>query len=78
MVRKAQDGVIMNFADEFNPEQQTNPFNPHRYDQVADWIERLSPDAVIKLGFHSSDGLFDVVNQAYSLYEEPPGADEIQ
>ena len=67
------------FADEFNPDQtQTNPFNPHSYDQVADWIETLSPDAVIKLGFHSSDEIFEVVNQAFSLYEEPPGADEIQ
>ena len=67
------------FADEFNPDQsQTNPFNPHSYNKVADWIETLSPDAVFKLGFHSSDELFDVVNQAFSLYEGPPGADEIQ
>ena len=69
----------MNFADEFNPDQmRTNPFNPHLYDQVTDWIERLSPDAVIKLGFHSSEEIWDAVNQEYSLYEEPPGADEIQ
>ena len=66
------------FANEFNPEQQNNPFNPHSYDQVADWIETLSPDAVIKLGFYSSDEIFKVVNQAFSLYEEPPGVDEIQ
>jgi hypothetical protein len=67
------------FADEFNPDQtQTNPFNPHLYDQVADWIERLGPDAVTKLGWLSTDDLFDVVNKAFSLYEEPPGADEIQ
>ena len=69
----------MNFLnDEFNPEQQTNPFNPHSYDQVADWIERLSPDAVTKLGCLSTDEIWDAVNQAFSLYEEPPGADEIQ
>ena len=67
------------FADEFNPDQtQTNTFNPHPYNKVADWIETLSPDAVIKLGFHSSDEIFEVVNQAFSLYEEPPDADEIQ
>jgi hypothetical protein len=66
------------FADEFNPEQQTNPFNPHRYDQVADWIERLSPDAVIKLGWHSTDEIWDAVNQAYSIYEDPSGTNEIQ
>jgi len=66
------------FNDEFNPEHQNNPFNPHSYDQVADWIETLSPDAVIKLGFYSSDELFEVVNQVFSLYEGPPGADEIQ
>jgi hypothetical protein len=66
------------FADEFNPEQQTNPFNPMKYDQVADYIERLSPDAVTKMGWHSTDEIWDAVNQAFSLYEEPPGADEIQ
>jgi hypothetical protein len=66
------------FNDEFNPEHQNNPFNPHSYDQVADWIETLSPDALIKLGFYSSDELFEVVNQVFSLYEGPPGADEIQ
>ena len=68
----------MNFADEFNPEQHNNPFNPHSYDQVADWIERLSPDAVTKLGWLSTDEIWDAVNQAFSLYEEPPGANEIQ
>ena len=65
-------------ADEFNPEQQTNPFNPHSYEEVADWIDSLSPDAVTRLGWHSANDLWDAVNQAYSLYEEPPGADEIQ
>ena len=66
------------FADEFNPDQiRTNPFNPMKYDEVADWIDSLSPDAVIKLGFHASDEIWDAVNQAYSLYEEPPGTDEI-
>ena len=67
------------FNDKFNPDQtQTNPFNPHRYNKVADWIERLSPDAVTKMGWHSTDEIWGAVNQAYSLYEEPPGADEIQ
>jgi hypothetical protein len=66
------------FADEFNPDQtRTNSFYPMKYDQVARWIERLSPDAVTKLGWHSTDELWDAVNQEYSLYEEPPGADEI-
>jgi hypothetical protein len=49
-----------------------------KYDQVADYIERLSPHAVTKIGWHSTDEIWDAVNQAYSLYEEPPGADEIQ
>ena len=70
---------MTSFADEFNPDQtQTNSFYPMKYDQVASWIERLSPDAVTKLGWHSTDDLWDAVNQEYSLYEEPPGADEIQ
>ena len=46
--------------------------------KVADWIERLSPDTVIKLGFHSTDEIWGAVNQAFSLYEEPPGADQIR
>ena len=66
------------FADEFNPEQQNNPFNPMKYDQVADWIETLSPETIAKLGWDNDDDLWDAVNQAYSLYEEPPSADEIQ
>jgi hypothetical protein len=67
------------FADEFNPDQtQTNPFTPHRYDQVADWIDSLSPDAVTKMGWHSTDEIWGAVNQAFSLYEGPPGAEEIQ
>jgi len=65
------------FADEFNPDQtRTNPVSPIQYDQITRWIERLSPDAVMQLGWHSTDDLWDAVNQAYSLYEEPPGADE--
>jgi hypothetical protein len=69
----------MNFADEFNADHtQTNPFNPHRYDQVADWIDSLSPDAVTKLGWMSTDEIWDAVNQAYSIYEDPSGANENQ
>ena len=68
----------MNFADEFNPEQQTNPFNPHSYNTVADWIDSLSPDAVTKLGWMSTDEIWDAVNQAYSIYEDPSGANENQ
>ena len=73
-----QNGVSINsFNDEFNPDQiRTNPFNPYRYDQVADWIDQLTPETVIKNGWHSTDEIWDVVNQAYSLYEEPPGADD--
>ena len=66
------------FTDEFNPEQQNNPFNPHSYNKVANWIDSLSPDAVTKMGWHSTDEIWGAVNQAFSLYEEPPGADEIQ
>lgn len=68
------------FADEFNPDQtQTNPFNPIRYEQIGMWIDRLSPDAVTNLGWqHSTDEIWNAVNQAYSLYEERPRAEEIQ
>ena len=77
-LRETQNGVSINsFNDEFNPDQiRTNPFNPYRYDQVADWIDQLTPDTVTKHGWHSTDEIWDVVNQAYSLYEEPPGTDD--
>jgi hypothetical protein len=68
----------MNFADEFNPEQQNNPFNPHSYNKVADCIELLTPETIAKLGWDNEDDLWDAVNQAFSLYEGQPGADEIQ
>ncbi len=68
----------MNFADEFNPEQQNNPFNPHSYDQVADWIETLSPETITKIGWSNEDDLWDAVNQAFSLCEYPAHANEIQ
>jgi hypothetical protein len=70
----------MNFIDdELNPEQtRNNPFNPLRYDQIGRWIERLSPDAVTRLGWHYNNDLWQVVNQKYSLYKSSSGADEIQ
>ena len=73
-----QNGVSINsFNDEFNPEQtRTNPFNPYRYDQVADWIERLSPDAINRLGWDSDDDLLHMVNQEFMLTERPFASDE--
>ena len=68
----------MNFADEFNPEQQNNPFNPYSYNKVANWIETLTPETIAKLGWDNEDDLWDAVNQAFSLYEDPSGANEIQ
>ena len=66
------------FNDEFNPDQtRTNSFYPMKYDQVARWIERLSPDAVTRLGWHSTDDLWDAVNQEYSLYESSSEGDEV-
>ena len=65
-------------SDEFNPDQtRTNPFNPLRYDQIGRWIDRLSPDVVTKLGWHSTDEIWDVVNQEYSLYESSSEGDEV-
>jgi hypothetical protein len=80
MVREAQDGVLMTSVDDkLNPEQtRNNPFQPHRYDQIGRWIERLSPDAVTRLGWHYTNDLWQVVNQKYSLYKSSSGADEIQ
>ena len=68
----------MNFTDEFNPEQQNNPFNPHSYNKVANWIETLSPETIAKIGWDNEDDLWDEVNKAYSLYEYPARPNEIQ
>ncbi len=68
----------MNFADEFNPEQHNNPFNPHSYNKVANWIETLTPETIAKIGWDNEDDLWDEVNKAYSLYEYPARPNEIQ
>ena len=68
----------MNFADEFNPEQQNNPFNPHSYNKVADYIELLTPETIAKLGWDNEDDLWDEVNKSYTLYEYPARPNEIQ
>jgi hypothetical protein len=66
------------FYDEFNPLQaRINPFNPHRYDMITSWIERLTPDVVTKLGCDSVDDLMIVINQEYSLYETFTYTDQI-
>ena len=66
------------FHDEYNHDQtQTNPFDPLRYNQVADWIERLSPETIAKLGWGTDDDLWQIVNQEYALFECPPTTDEI-
>ena len=66
------------FADEYNHYQtRTNPFDPLKYNQVADWIERLSPETIAKLGWGTDDDLWQIVNQEYALFECPPATDEI-
>ena len=69
---------MISFNDEFNPEQQTNPFNPHSYNTVADCIELLTTETIAKLGWDNEDDLWDEVNKAYSLYEYPARPNEIQ
>jgi hypothetical protein len=66
------------FADEYNHDQTPiNPFDPLKYNQVADWIERLSSETIAKLGWGSDDDLFQIVNQEFSLFESPPATDEL-
>jgi len=66
------------FHDEYNHDQtRTNPFDPLLYAQVADWIERLSPETIAGLGWGIDDGLFKIVNQEFALFECPPTTDEI-
>ena len=79
MVREAQDGFPMNsFYDEYNHDQtRTNPFDPLKYNQVADWIERLNPETIAKRGWGSDNDLWQIVNQEYALFECPPTTDEI-
>ena len=64
--------------DEYNHDQtRTNPFDPLKYNQVEDWIERLSPETIAKLGWGTDDDLWQIVNQEYALFECPPTTDEI-
>ena len=66
------------FADEYNHDQtRTNPFDPLKYNQLADWIERLSPETIAKLGWGTDDDLWQIVNQEYALFECPPTTDKI-
>ena len=66
------------FHDEYNHDQtRSNPFDPLLYNQVADWIERLSPETIAKLGWGSDNDLWQIVNQEYALFECPPSADEV-
>ena len=66
------------FNDEYNHDQtRTNPFDPLKYNQVADFIERLSPETIAKLGWGTDDDLWQIVNQEYALFECPPTTDEV-
>ena len=64
-------------ADAYNHDSpESNAFYPYRYDQVADWIERLSPNAINRLGWDSDDDLLHMVNQEFMLTERPFVSDE--
>ena len=78
MVRKAQDGDLMNpIADAYNhPATGFNAFHPYRYDQVTDWIERQNPDTILNLGWNSEVEIFNYVNQEFMLTERPFASDE--
>ena len=66
------------FADEYNHDQtRTNPFDPLKYNQVADWIAGMNPETIAGLGWGTDDDLFQIVNQEYALFECPPSADEV-
>ena len=70
--------MVNSFHDEYNHDQtRTNPFDPLKYSQVADWIERLSPETIAKQGWGTDDDLFKIVNQEFALFECPPTTDEI-
>ena len=57
-------------ADAYNHDSpESNAFYPYRYGLVADWIERLSPNAINRLGWDSDDDLLHMVNQEFMLTE---------
>jgi hypothetical protein len=65
------------FHDEYNYDQtRSNPFDPLKYNQVADWIERQCPENIAGLGRGTDDNIFKIVNQEYALFECPPTTDE--
>ena len=66
------------FCDEYNHDQtRTNPFDPLKYNQVADWIGLLNPETIAKMVWGSDNDLFKIVNHEYALFECPPSTDEI-
>ena len=78
MVRKAQDGDLMNcINDQFNHNcPESNAFYPLRYDQVVDWIESQEPETILNLGWNSEIEIYNYVNHEYQLTERPFASDE--
>ena len=65
------------FHDQYNHNlTRTNPFDPLLYNQVADCIDRLSPETIAKLGWGTDNDLWQIVNQEYALFECTPTTDE--
>ena len=58
--------------DEYKWNEKQNIFYPHKYDDVFDAIEKVPADEISGLGLEGicdQEGLFDMVNQEFTITE---------
>jgi len=58
--------------DEYKWDEKQNIFYPHKYDDVYDAMEKVPEDEISGLGFegiYDQEGLFDMVNQEFTITE---------
>jgi hypothetical protein len=58
--------------DEYRWNEEQNIFYPHKYDDVFDALEKVPEDEISGLGLegiYDQEGLFDMVNQEFTITE---------
>ena len=58
--------------DEYKWDEKQNIFYPHKYDDIFDAIEKVPEDEISGLeieGIYDQEGLFDIVNQEFTITE---------
>ncbi len=58
--------------DEYKWDEKQNIFYPYKYDDIFDAIEKVPENEISGLGFegiYDQEGLFDIVNQEFTITE---------